>query len=552
MRGIRAKAGLLTGRSWSSLTDMPKRLCCAALLLLASATCPGQDISGKWEGAIQEKNPDRELVFELTVLASDQAMVEILGQRIPLTVTRSDARVELRVSSGEVFLEGSLSGDGISGVAHVNHAERDFHMEREPELPAATTRTERWQQDLDFTARKLLRFDRSFDAESRGEFQRAISQLRNSAGSLNDDRIIVGLAKAVALAHNAHTRLYLLRNRTDLRRYPVRVWWFGDHLHVVRASNELADIVGCEVMQMAGVPVRELLARVTPMYSGSGGWAHYMSTYTMTSPEVLHGLGILREAGEVSVRLACNGKRKIARLSPLPLVRSTQPVESWQDLAPPHAETATPARVPLSRDPRYLRHPDANYWFESLPDGATLYFQFTRSAEDAKNPLRGFEERLWREIESKPLRAVIVDLRFNTGGNLEVGRALLDQLMAKTRDVPLYVIEGGTTFSAGLYHVAQLKHGAKVTLVGEAPGDKLDFWSEGGNFKLPNSGLTVHFANAEHCYSMGRAHDNSCLTNMPVDTVVPDLKAPLTFGEYAAGIDPALTAIRNDLQGKKQ
>lgn len=523
------------------------------LLLLVAGTGRAQTITGQWEGAIQQPGPKPDIIFGLTVSPPDHARLEVLGQRIELTLAApGPGRIEFRDSEGKVVLEGALQGAAVTGVLHQDAGgDLAFHMEREPDLLPAVSRDERWTQDLDFAQRKLLHLDRSFTAESRRRFQRAMSELRESVPSRNDDEIIVGLAQAVALAHNAHTRLYLLRNRSDLRRYPVRVWWFGDHLHVVRASDEHASIVGCEVAQIAGVIPQDLLARVAPMYSGSPGWARYMSTYTMTSPEVLHGLGVLPDAGNAALRLICQGQRRAVQLAPLPLVRSTRPVESWQDLAPAHAEPATPAHVPLSSTPLYLRHPDANYWFEYLPDQATLYFQFARAAEDPNDPLAGFRERLLHEIESQPVRTLIVDLRFNTGGNLELGRPLMEQLQARAGKLNVYVIEGGATFSAGLYHVVQWKHWGKVRLVGEAPGDKLDFWSEGGNLKLPNSGLTLHFANAEHCYSTAHANDSSCLTSVPVDSVEPDLSAPLSFADYAAGADPALAAIIKRLLAEK-
>lgn len=521
-------------------------------VLLAAATCAAQSFSGKWEGLFQQTRPKPGVYFAVTVTAPGHARLEVLGQQEEMTVTApAPDQLEFRDSKGKLLMAGTLKGATVTGVLYQPDGNLSFEMEREPDFVPAATRDGRWLQDLDYTERHLLRLDRSFTPASRDEFQRALAQLRGSVASLNDDQIIVGLAKAVALADNAHTRLYLLRNRTDLRRYPVRVWWFGGHLYVVRADEDQADVVGCEVTHIAGVTPQELLARVTPMYSGSQGWARYISTYTLTSPEVLHGLGVLPEAGDVTLQFACQGKRRSAKLSPLPLVRSREPVESWQDLAPAHAEPATPAHLALAQEPLYLRHPDANYWFEFLPGPATLYFQFNRAEEDKADPLRGFGERLLHALESQPVRALVVDMRFNTGGNLDLGRPLIERLQAHAGKIHVYVIEGGATFSAGLYHVAQWKNWGKALLVGEAPGDRLDFWSEGGNLTLPNSGLTLHFANAQHCYSRARANDASCLTHMPVDTVEPDLPAPLSFADYAAGVDPAMAVILKDLAKKK-
>jgi len=54
----------------------------------------------------------------------------------------------------------------------------------------------------------------------------SIANLKTSATTLDDRHLIVALARTLAAIGNAHTRLYLLRNRTVLRRLPIRVRWF--------------------------------------------------------------------------------------------------------------------------------------------------------------------------------------------------------------------------------------------------------------------------------------------------------------------------------------
>src|SRR5713101_2827442 len=89
-----------------------------------------------------------------------------------------------------------------------------------------------WREDLQFAVDTFLARDRSFSPDARQQFRTAIAELQRTVDGKADDQIIVEFAKAVALARNAHTRLYLLRNRTELRRYPIRVWWFAEGLYV--------------------------------------------------------------------------------------------------------------------------------------------------------------------------------------------------------------------------------------------------------------------------------------------------------------------------------
>ena len=78
--------------------------------------------------------------------------------------------------------------------------------------------------------------------------------------------------------------------------------------------------------------------------------------------------------------------------------------------------------------------------------------------------------------------------------------SLMTSLHEKLAGKPVFVITGRATFSAGILHAVQWKQWG-ATIVGEQVGDDLDFWAEGGNVLLPNSKLTIHYANGFHGYS---------------------------------------------------
>jgi hypothetical protein len=55
------------------------------------------------------------------------------------------------------------------------------------------------------------------------------------------------------------------------------------------------------------------------------------------------------------------------------------------------------------------------------------------------------------------------------------------------------VLTGSSTFPWDNSGRAWLRANSKAILVGGHPGDRPDFWVEGGNVSLPNSGLVVHY-----------------------------------------------------------
>ncbi|MBC6988397.1 hypothetical protein [Hymenobacter sp. BT491] len=419
-------------------------------------------------------------------------------------------------------------------------------------LPLSPTQ---WQQDLQVACDSLLAHDRSFTPAARTAFRQEVKHLQAVAVNQTQPQRVVGLARAVAGAGNAHTRLYLLRNRTELRRYPIRVWWFRDGLYVVKTTAEYADLLGAKVLRLAGLNAAQALRRVAPLYAGNASWQAYISTYTLTSPEILQGLGILTDtAGTLPLVVRTRTGQHVARqLVPLSGQRSRQALEAWWDLSPLHPGRGAAWQSVLPADsarlPLYLRRPEQGYWHQALPAQHALYLQYNRAGDmPSGESVKAWGARVLPLLPALAGGKLIVDLRFNTGGNLDVASPFFEELAAQARQhaVRVYVLTGRATFSAGLYHAAQLRQLADAQVVGEPAGDTLDFWAEGGNFVLPNSGLTVHYADRFHGYSRRAPTADEArwlYRDLAVETLQPVHQVQQQASSYLAGQDPALDYV---------
>src|SRR5262245_32810826 len=272
--------------------------------------------------------------------------------------------------------------------------------------PSSEERVRGWQEDLDSALTAFLPRDRSFSPDARARFVREIGVLRDSIASLRDEQLVVRLATAVAGAGNAHTRLYLLRNRTVLRRYPIRLWWFGNDLCVIRAHPEHAELVGGRVLEIAGRPPLTIAGRVAPLYAANASWARYLSSYLLTSPEILSGVGVLSGSSD-QVLMTIEPRHHVRRqvsLAPLPFERSDQPFEASWDLSPTHPGRQGPWVSVLPADtlhlPLYLRHLASYYWMERVAGDQTLYVQYNRSQDQPDGEtVRDFGARVMRELD---------------------------------------------------------------------------------------------------------------------------------------------------------
>lgn len=412
----------------------------------------------------------------------------------------------------------------------------------------AKDRAAAWREDLIVARDDFLQKDLSYTAETRQAAREEIERTLTRVDHLTDQQIVASLARAAALSDNAHTRAYLLRNRSYWRRYPLRIWRFPDAWYVVAARAQGAPLVGGKLTHIQNVPVEQAFEKVRPLYAGNNGWASYMSTYTLTSPDSLLGVGLIeQEVAEFTVQR--EGAARSVRLSAEPLDPRTGPEESWWFLSPQHPVASGWTHVLASRSlPPALRSSEVNYSYVRC-ERDVLYVRYNRSADlPGHETVREFGENLLAQIASRPPRKLVVDLRFNTGGNLELAQPLMDALAQSplgTERGRIAVLVASSTFSAGITAAASLRSKSKAILVGSHPGDRPDFWSEGGNVMLPNSGLAMHYANGRHQYSdapLPAGVKEFLPLNIDVRNLDPDIAVDWTWQDYVSGSDPVAAA----------
>ena len=147
---------------------------------------------------------------------------------------------------------------------------------------------------------------------------------------------------------------------------------------------------------------------------------------------------------------------------------------------------------------------------------------------------------------------LIVDHRFNGGGNLSLTRDCMNDLGNSLPDEGrLYVVIGGATFSAGIYSVAFLMQsaGERALLVGEPVGDEMISWGEDNLLRLPNSEIEIKFSTGKHdlangCHDWKQCHWSVLFIDMSTPDMKPHILAPLTYRDFEHQVDAAIEAIR--------
>ena len=430
------------------------------------------------------------------------------------------------------------------------------------DFPKPADSAEANRQDLDYLA-KFPEVDRSFSDEARVEFARRVSQLRARASELARGELLMGVAKALAAADNPHTNVERSYWRAYLNSAPVRFEWFEEGLHIVRARSDFADLLGARVVAIDGMAPELLVREASRFFGGPPEHGRVSSLLVIESPQALHVLH--PEAPPDRLELALEDGRGSIKRVELPAVepRDAPPVvrpgrllspqtefaekEPWKSvLDNGHSRADGNPPTPRGALPPSLVDPSRSLYVRKLSEGV-LYLHLWSIHNDARGKLG--DQILAALKTGEPWRRVIVDLRFDTGGDYP-------ELYDAIKKLPSYlapegkvaVITDNTTFSASIIVAALVKHfvGSRSVIVGERPRDRLVFWAEGNEAQLPNSKIEFPISTGMHDWAHGCRDPRRCFWpniwygSIGVGNVEPDVRVSWRFEDYRRGIDTVL------------
>lgn len=411
--------------------------------------------------------------------------------------------------------------------------------------------------DLEIARTVYLDKDRAFSAANRLRAARFIERAEPRADSMSAEEFFLTILQIPAFADNGHD----VFNDEDgawypQARLPLRMIWFPEGWVVARAAPEYADLLGARVLRFEGLTPEAMLARLRPIWGGPDTSRRWNLEWILESAGLLHALGVAERPDRLRFELRLTDGRRVERSilfvprSSLPLGQG--PVRLWSR-EPWPGETENGWRTALAEpQPLYLGEGAKLFRVVPLPELEALYVQFRSHLDGPDEKIVDLMHSVDTAITEHHPRRLIVDLRFDIGGNTDLTRDWIRSLPDRIPD-RIYVLVGRYTFSAGIVAAAALKHdgAAKVRIVGEEAGDRLVFWSEGENVCLPASHYCLHATTGLWDLTHGCQGRDGCYGDQyqaTVGTLRPDLPAPLTIAAWLAGRDPGLDAVTRDLR----
>lgn len=395
--------------------------------------------------------------------------------------------------------------------------------------PAALTAAH-WREDLRFLVAKLTtRHPDPYRRVGRDKFEAAVAALDANLPTLPRNRIIVEMMRLAALIGDGHTRVDPRKDKAfRFAALPIKLYRFEDGLFVRAALPGHADLLGWKVERIGGVPIVEAERRMSPLISADSMMGKLQLTpLYLGMPDILEATGLSTATDRATLLLSKGGRRRTVTLrsgavdppwpSDTDIMLTTPP--GWVDAR----ATATPIALQDVLDLHRLI---------DLPAHKAIYVQLNKVTDLDSGTLDAFGERILERARSTGARSIILDLRFNQGGNGDLRNGLVRSLIrAGEGGRRLFVLTGRGTFSASQFLIDDLVRLADAIVIGEPASSSPSSFGDAFRDLLPNSGVTLRTS----IYWWQHAQNFNPYTFV-------DRATPSRFADYAAGRDPALEA----------
>lgn len=423
--------------------------------------------------------------------------------------------------------------------------------------PRAPMTAETRAADLAAFRQTFMAVDKSFSEAARAAAEERLANLERDAAGSSQAYFDLELARIAALADNGHTHYVLGSISRYYNRVPIRLGVFGEDFHVLRAAGENNDLLGARLVSIDGHPIAELREAGRSLWGGVNGFRDRFAFNLLESPELLHALA-LADAGASAVYTFETGKgaveRRLSGEASSPARPFGTPAATFYPAKLSLEDASWKAALDASNAPWSLQDAAKTFRWRAAPDldAIVIDMRANMDAADQKiaDALKMFDEAIAQE---KPTN-LMLDMRMNGGGNLNTTRTFVKSLPDR---IPgrIFVLTSPLTFSAAISSIGYLEQAApdKVTIVGEAVGDRQHFWAEGRGVDLPNNRGMIGLATQRHDYAGGCKAYTDChvsvkVAPIAVASLAPDISAPWTIDAYLEGRDPAMEAVAATLR----
>ena len=408
--------------------------------------------------------------------------------------------------------------------------------------PAKFNRIDGWNYDLDIVQWEIDRKSVKGEQFDPKEMRNELTELKKKIPTLTDNEIILEVIRIMRKMNDGHSWAMPPFEHPDFKMtLPLLFYQFNEGLYVIAGDPKYKELLGAQVIEYAGIPVEKFRDIFDPyIFRDNQNALLVKIPYLLRTPVFLKTKKLIKDASSIDMKIVdMNGKQKMVTVK----TDTTQP-NIWNTLPSPATWINLPETLP-GKPPLYVKNMGTAHWWEFLPDKKMVYCQVNKILNAPNQSFAQFVERLFRFYDSTHAEKLVLDMRWNNGGNTALVMPLIDSIIRRpdlNKRGNLYVIIGRRTYSAAQNTSTYLERFTNPIFVGEPTGSSPNFVGEEEPLILPYSKMPINVS------------DLFWQSSWPTDRrnwIAPLLYTPPRFEYFKSNRDPAMEAIMEYLSAGK-
>ena len=350
-----------------------------------------------------------------------------------------------------------------------------------------------------------------YNSLSESEARAILDEEIVKTGMNPDDEVsfFFSLQHIASIPHDSHTGMMLTSDLFyQMSAFPVVFDFFSDDLVVTTIESSNSAFLAGTVESINGVDVDEIIGRAAGIipHDNDVYLKLQLKNNYLSFAQFYSAIGI--DADDMTLSFADGTSLTLEKI----------PYEQFASTSFAYLRQAYPDT--LGQGSYYSAY--------ALPDPDTLLINYHACAEMPNFPFSDFVTAVSDLIDENGYSRIVIDLRYNGGGNSEVINPLIDVLKEKNAGVFVLIDEG--TFSSAVLNALTLKEELGAVFAGRPSGGSASHYGELKSGTLPYSGLAFSYST--------KFFDNGVS-----GPLMPDILIEKDIDDYRNGIDTDLRVL---------
>ncbi|MDU7140108.1 MAG: peptidase S41 [Finegoldia magna] len=387
-----------------------------------------------------------------------------------------------------------------------------------------------------------------------------IEEIRNSYNKLLNDSqnktvldLNLDLMKVISKYKQGHVTILPI----DMKKSEVFIAEFNEKYYIVEANEQFNNLLGSEVISINNIKIKDIVDRLETYAIGENkSFRRRQQNYLLNSYGILKKENLIAEKQNIYELKTGDKIIKVV----IPFVKSDDLIVSKLKINGRKTDILQYERKRTSNENNVSIKPlsnpvDVNRLHYIETKGDKLILRYNSCTENDNYKIEKFTKDVCDKLDSNKFSNIIIDLRYNSGGDSSYIFNIFSKMMAYQGANPKtkikVLISDGTYSSAGDCALLFVKNFHNVEVIGTDSG--FPVLTYGGNVNMFYTKDT--YFQISYCMMVFRQHyedvDSYLFNYMNFDfdrnTMTPDFHAEQSFADYMIGNDPAMNyALRDE------